>query len=77
MICVCVDYRDINKSCPKDNHPTPFIDQIINDCAVSEIFSLMDGSLAIIRLIFSPQINTRLISFVLGVPLPTEKYLLV
>jgi hypothetical protein len=25
-IHVCVDYRDINKSCPKENFPTPFID---------------------------------------------------
>jgi hypothetical protein len=25
-IRMCVDYRDINKSCPKDNFPTPFID---------------------------------------------------
>jgi hypothetical protein len=42
-IRVCVDYRDINKSCPKDNFPTPFVDQIIDDCVGSEIFSLMDG----------------------------------
>jgi hypothetical protein len=42
-IRVCVDYRDINKSCPKDNFPTPFIDQIVDDCVGSEIFSLMDG----------------------------------
>jgi hypothetical protein len=42
-IRVCVDYRDINKACPKDNYPTPFIDQIVDDCARSEIFSLMDG----------------------------------
>jgi hypothetical protein len=42
-IHVCVDYRDINKDCPKDNFPTPFVDHIINDCARSEIFSLMDG----------------------------------
>jgi hypothetical protein len=42
-ICVCVYYRDINKSCPKDNYPTPLIDQIIDDCTESEIFSLMDG----------------------------------
>jgi hypothetical protein len=42
-IRVCVDYRDINKACLKDNFPTPFIDQIIDDCADSEIFSLMDG----------------------------------
>jgi hypothetical protein len=43
MIHVCVDYRDINQSCPKDNFPTPFVDQIIDDCIGSEIFSLMDG----------------------------------
>jgi hypothetical protein len=42
-IRMCVDYRDINKACPKDNFPTPFIDQIVDDCAGSEIFSLMDG----------------------------------
>jgi hypothetical protein len=42
-IRVCVDYRDINKACPKDNFPTPFVDQIVDDCARSEIFSLMDG----------------------------------
>jgi hypothetical protein len=42
-IRVCVDYRDINKDCPKDNFPTPFVDQIVDDCAESEIFSLMDG----------------------------------
>ena len=42
-IWVCVDYRDINRACPKDNYPTPFIDQIIDECVGSEIFSLMDG----------------------------------
>jgi hypothetical protein len=30
-IRVCVDYRDINKVCPKDNFPTPFVDQIVDD----------------------------------------------
>jgi hypothetical protein len=43
MICVCIDYRDINQACPKDNFPTPFVDQIVDDYTVSEIFSLMDG----------------------------------
>jgi hypothetical protein len=43
MIRVCVDYRDINKACPKENFPTPFVDQIVDDYAGSEIFSLVDG----------------------------------
>ena len=42
-IRVCVDYRDLNKECPKDTYPTPFIDHIIDDCASCEIFSFMDG----------------------------------
>jgi hypothetical protein len=40
-----VDYRDLNKACPKDNYPTPFIDKIIDNCTVSVIFSFMDGFL--------------------------------
>jgi hypothetical protein len=42
-IHVCVDYRDLNKACPKDNYPTPFINQIIDNCAERFIFSFMDG----------------------------------
>jgi hypothetical protein len=42
-IRVCVDYRDLNKACPKDNYPMPFIDQIIDNFAGSVIFSFMDG----------------------------------
>jgi hypothetical protein len=40
---MCVDYRDNNKAWPKDKFPTPFVDQIVDDYARSEIFSLMDG----------------------------------
>ena len=40
---MCVNYRDLNKACPKDNYPTPLIDQIIDDCSGGEIFLFMDG----------------------------------
>ena len=30
-IRVCIDYRDVNLACPKDNYPTPFINQIIDE----------------------------------------------
>jgi hypothetical protein len=43
-ICVCTDFHDLNKAYPKDNFPTPFIDQIIDECAgCEEAFSFMDG----------------------------------
>ena len=41
-ICICTDFRDLNHACPKDNFPTPFIDQILDECAGSEVFSFMD-----------------------------------
>jgi hypothetical protein len=41
-ICVCMDFRYLNKACPKDNFPMPFIDQTLDECAGSEIFSFMD-----------------------------------
>jgi hypothetical protein len=43
MIRVCTDFHDLNKACPKDNYPTPFIDQIIDECVGCEAFSFMDG----------------------------------
>lgn len=43
MICVYIDFRDLNKACPKHNYPTPFIDQIIDECVGNDIFSFMDG----------------------------------
>jgi hypothetical protein len=43
MIHVCMDFRDLNKAFPKDNFPTPFIDQIVDECAGCEVFSFMDG----------------------------------
>lgn len=42
-IQVCINFRDLNQACLKDNYPTPFIDQIIDECAGNEIFSFMDG----------------------------------
>lgn len=39
---VCMEFRDLNKACPKDNFPTPFIDQILDACAGSEFFSFID-----------------------------------
>ncbi|KAL5556976.1 hypothetical protein UlMin_039212 [Ulmus minor] len=39
----CVDYRDLNKACPKDEFPLPNIDTLIDATASHEMFSFMDG----------------------------------
>ena len=44
-IRVCIDFRDLNKACPKDNFSTLHINQIIDNCVGSVIFSFMDGFL--------------------------------
>jgi hypothetical protein len=41
-IHICTDFHILNDACPKDNFPTPFIDQIIDDCAGHEALSFMD-----------------------------------
>jgi hypothetical protein len=43
MIHMCMDFYDLNKACPKNNFPTPFIDHIFDECAGCEVFSFMDG----------------------------------
>jgi hypothetical protein len=40
---VYVQLLDLNKACPKDNFPTPFINQIVDECTCCEVFSFMDG----------------------------------
>ena len=41
-IRISTDFHDFNRSCPKDNFPRPFIDQILDECVGSEVFSFMD-----------------------------------
>ena len=74
-IRVCIDFRDLNKACPKDNFPTPHIDQIINNCAGSVIFHSWMASLAIIRLRYCPPISIKRHSFSHGEPLHIRSYL--
>ena len=40
---MCVDFRDLNKACPKDDFPLPHIDVIVDSVASSTMYSFMDG----------------------------------
>jgi ribonuclease HI len=39
---MCIDFTDLNKTCPKDDYPLPRIDTIVDDAANSEMMSLLD-----------------------------------
>jgi len=40
---MCVDLRDLNKACPKDDFPLSYIDVLVDNIASSALMSSMDG----------------------------------
>ncbi|KAG9453463.1 hypothetical protein H6P81_006367 [Aristolochia fimbriata] len=44
QIRVCVDFRDLNKACPKDDFPLPIIELMVDATTGHEALSFMDGS---------------------------------
>ncbi|KAL0445412.1 UNVERIFIED_CONTAM: hypothetical protein Slati_2263900 [Sesamum latifolium] len=41
---MCIDFRDLNKACPKDFSPLPGIDQLVDSTFGCELLSMMDAS---------------------------------
>ena len=39
---ICIDYRDLNKACPKDDFPLPHINTLVDRAALSAMYSFMD-----------------------------------
>ena len=73
----CIDFRDLNKFCPKDNFPTPCIDQIIDNCAGSVIFSFMDGFSSYNQIEILPSNQHKTTFICLWEPFPIGSYPLV
>ena len=42
-IRICIEFRNLNKTCQKDNFPLPPMEQILQEVAGSELMSLLDG----------------------------------
>ena len=40
---MCMDFRDLNKACPKDDFPLPHINILVDNMAGSALMSFMDG----------------------------------
>ena len=40
---MCVDFRDLNRTCPKDDFPLPQIDVLVDNTVRSALMSFMDG----------------------------------
>jgi hypothetical protein len=50
-----MEFHDLNKAYPKDNFPTTFIDQIVDECAGCEVFSFMDSFLGYNQIQIKPE----------------------
>ena len=44
QIRICVDFRDLNRACPKDEFPLPIPELMVDIASSHAIFSFMDGS---------------------------------
>ena len=40
---MCVDFKDLNKACPKGDFPFPHIDVLVDNMVGSALMSFMDG----------------------------------
>ena len=53
-IRICNDFRNLNKSCQKDNFPLPPMEQILQAVAGSELMSFLDGFLGYNQVLVHP-----------------------
>lgn len=44
QISICVDFRDFNKACPKDDFPLPIMEMMVDSKIRHEALSFMGGS---------------------------------
>lgn len=40
---MCIDFRDLNRACPKHHYPLPRIDQLVDSTSGCELLSMMDA----------------------------------
>lgn len=40
---ICIDFRDLNKACPKDHYPLPRLDQLVYSTSRCQLLSMMDA----------------------------------
>ena len=40
---MCMEFTDLNKACPKDNYPLPWVDVLVDSMAQHQLLSFMDA----------------------------------
>ncbi|KAL0406447.1 UNVERIFIED_CONTAM: hypothetical protein Slati_3958600 [Sesamum latifolium] len=60
---MCIDFRDLNKACPKDFYPLPLIDQLVDSTSGFDLLSMMDASQGYHQIILAPE-DRKKVSFI-------------
>ena len=48
-LCVCIDFRNLNKATPMDGYPMPVADMLVDAAVGHKVINFIDGNLDIIR----------------------------
>ena len=59
-IRMCVDFRDLNRACPKDDFPLPHIDVLVDNTVGSALMYFMDGFLGYNQILMAPEDMTKM-----------------
>ena len=62
LIRICIDFRELNKACPKDEFPLPNVDILVDAAVGHERFSFMDGYSGY-KQIFMEPVDAQLTAF--------------
>ncbi|KAL0411875.1 UNVERIFIED_CONTAM: hypothetical protein Slati_3777200 [Sesamum latifolium] len=60
---MCINFRDLNKACPKDFYPLPRIDQLVDSTSGCELLSMMDASQGYHQIMLAPE-DQKKVSFI-------------
>ncbi|KAL0445134.1 UNVERIFIED_CONTAM: hypothetical protein Slati_2236100 [Sesamum latifolium] len=60
---MCINFRDLNKACPKDFYPLPRIDQQVDSMSGCELLSMIDASQGYHQIMLAPE-DTKRVSFI-------------
>ena len=71
-VCICVDYRDLDRAIPKDDSPLPHIDILVDNTAHHKVFSFMDGFYGYNQIKMAPE-DMEKMTFVTQWPLSVTK----
>ncbi|KAL0408054.1 UNVERIFIED_CONTAM: Transposon Ty3-G Gag-Pol polyprotein [Sesamum radiatum] len=60
---MCIDFRDLNKVCPKDFYSLPQIDQLEDSISGCELLRMMDASQGYHQIMLAPE-DRKKVSFI-------------